>query len=150
MRLLLVIAVATWATGCATTSSFSPATQAFGEEYFCPAHRLQVRTAAVQLPEVIAPKELPAEIAQDPERLELWNQTFQRTLAFYQRLTAVDVTGCGGHETYFCWFENGKRNRQACDHVDLDAPQPGFALVTLKPTAGQWVRVRLGPPTTQR
>lgn len=122
----------------------------FNREYYCPVHRLQVRTAAVQLSEVMERKEVPAEIAGDPERLELWNQEFERTLGLYQRLTAVDVSGCGGHETYFCWFEDGKRNHQECDRIDLDAPRPGFAVVTLKPDAGPWVRARLVPPPAQR
>jgi hypothetical protein len=150
MRLLLVVAVAIWATGCATTDSFSPATQTFGQEYYCPARRLQVKTAAVPLPEVMDSEEPPSEVARDPERLAIWNQASERRLAFYGRLTAVEVSGCGAKETYFCWLENGKRNHPDCGRVDLDAEKPSFAMVTLKPSAGQLVRQRLGPPTAPR
>jgi hypothetical protein len=151
LRLLLVLAVATCGTGCvaapdAPDKIFDEAVSSFGREYSCPANRLQVKHAEVPLADLVESKQPPAEVAADAGRLAVWKQTVDQDLASYQRLTAVDVTGCGSHATYFCWYGRRIHRDHECIPVDLDDPHPDFATVTLKPSAGQQVRQRLGLP----
>jgi hypothetical protein len=148
LRLLLVLAVATCGTGCADAPDvlFDEAVRSFGREHSCPANRLQVKHAEVRLPDLMESKQPPAEVAADAGRLAVWNQTVNQELAGYERLTAVDVAGCGGHATYFCWYGHRIHRDHECVQVDLDVPHPDFVTLTLKPSAGQQVRQRLGLP----
>jgi hypothetical protein len=100
----------------------------------------------VRLPDLVEPQKPPAEVAADAGRLAVWNQTVDQELASYQHLTAVDVTGCGSHGTYFCWYGHRIHRDHECIPVDLDAPQPDFVALTLKPSARQQVRQQLGLP----
>lgn len=146
LRLLLVLAVATCGTGCADApeAPFDEAVQSFGSEHSCPADRLQVKHALVRLPDLVEPRQPPAEVAADAGRLAVWNQTVNQELASYDRLTAVDVAGCGGHATYFCWYGHVLHRAHECIPMDLDVPHPEFVTLPLKPSAGQQVRQRLG------
>jgi hypothetical protein len=150
LRLLLVLAVATCGTGCADAPApdalFGEAVWSFGRQYSCPANRLQVKYAEVRLPDLVESQQPPAEVAADAGRLAVWNQTVAQELASFQHLTAVDVRGCGSHATYFCWYGHRIHRDHECLPVDLDDPEPDFAGLTLKPSAGQWVRQRLGLP----
>jgi hypothetical protein len=148
LRLLLVLAVATCGTGCADAPDalFDEAVSSFGRQHSCPANRLQVKHAEVRLPDLVESKQPPAEVAADAGRLAVWNQTVDQELASYQHLTAVDVAGCGSHGTYFCWYGHLLHRDHECLPVDLDDPSPDFAGLTLKPSAGQRVRQRLGLP----
>ena len=148
LRLLLVLAVATCGTGCADAPDelFDEAVRSFGREHSCPADRLQVKHAEVRLPDLVEPKQPPAEVAADAGRLAVWNQTVNQELASYDRLTAVDVAGCGGHAAYFCWYGHRIHPDHECIPVDLDDPHPDFVAIPLKPSAGQQVRQRLGLP----
>jgi len=151
LRLLLVLAVATCSTGCAAAPDepdalFGEAVRSFGREHSCPADRLQVKHAEVRLSDLVEPKQPPAEVAADAGRLAVWNQTVHQELASYDRLTAVDVAGCGGHATYFCWYGHRIHRDHECIPVDLDVPDPDFVAIPLKPSAGQQVRQRLGLP----
>jgi hypothetical protein len=159
LRLLLVLAVATCGTGCAAAPDapdalFGEAVRSFGREQSCPADRLQVKHAEVRLADLVEPKKPPAEVAADAGRLAVWNQTVHQELASYDRLTAVDVAGCGGHATYFCWYGHRIHRDHECIPVDLDDPDPEFVAIPLKPSAGQQVRQRLGlppaPPSARR
>jgi hypothetical protein len=146
LRLLLVLAVATCCTGRADApeAPFDEAVQSFGREHSCPADRLQVKHALVRLPDLVEPKQPPAEVAADAGRLAVWNQTINEELASYDRLTAVDVAGCGGHTTYFCWYGHILHRDHECIPMDLDVPHPEFVTLPLKPSAEQQVRQRLG------
>ncbi len=151
LRLLLVLAVATCGTGCvaapeAPDALFDEAVRSFGREHSCPANRLQVKHAEVRLPDLVEPKQPPAEVAADAGRLAVWNQTVNQELASYDRLTAVDVAGCGGHATYFCWYGHRIHRDHECIPVDLDDPHPDFVAIPLRRSAGQQVRQRLGLP----
>jgi hypothetical protein len=55
------------------------------------------------------------------------------------------VAGCGSHATYFCWYGHRIHRDHECIPVDLD--DLDFTTLTLKPSAGQWVRERLGLPS---
>ena len=96
------------------------------------------------LPDLVESKP-PAEVAADAGRLAVWNQTVNKELARYEHLTAVDVAGCGSHGTYFCWYGHRIHRDHECIPVDLD--DLDFTTLTLKPSAGQWVRERLGLPS---
>ena len=151
LRLLLVLAVATCGTGCANAPNapdvlFDEAVLRFGHEHSCPANRLQVKHAEVRLADLVEPKQPPAEVAADAGRLAVWNQTINQDLASYNRLTAVDVAGCGGHATYFCWYGHRIHRAHECIPVDLNVPDPEFVAIPLKPSARQQVRQRLGLP----
>lgn len=148
LRLLLVLAVASCGTGCAAAPDaiFDEAARSFGREYSCPDNRLQVEHAEVRLADLVESKQPPAEVAADAGRLAVWNQTVDKELASYEHLTAVDVAGCGSHATYFCWYGHRIHRNHECLPVDLDDPQPDFATLTLKPSARQQVRQRLGLP----
>jgi hypothetical protein len=151
LRFLLVLAVATCGTGCvaapdAPDALFDEAVRSFGREHSCPADRLQVKHAEVRLSDLVEPKKPPAEVAADAGRLAVWNQTVHQELASYDRLTAVDVAGCGGHATYFCWYGHRIHRDHECIPVDLDVPDPDFVAIPLKPSARQQVRQWLGLP----
>ena len=148
LRLLLVLAVATCGTGCtpAIPSIFDEAVSIFQHQYSCPADRLQVRHAEVRLADLVEPQKPPAEVAADAGRLAVWKQNVDRELARYDHLTAIDVTGCGNHGTYFCWYGHRIHRDHECIPVDLDVPQPDFVAITLKPSARQQVRQQLGLP----
>lgn len=148
LRLLLVLAVATCVAGCppAPAPIFDEAVSRFEHAYSCPANRLQVRHAEVRLPDLVESKQPPAEIAADAGRLAVWKQTVDQDLASYDHLTAVDVTGCGSHGTYFCWYGHRIHRAHECFPVDLDDPHPDFVTLTLKPSARQQVRQQLGLP----
>jgi hypothetical protein len=146
-RLLLILAVASCGSGCAPTPDalFDEAVDRFGSEHSCPADRLQVKHAEVPLPDLVESKQPPAEVAADAGRLAVWNETVSKELARYEHLTAVDVAGCGSHATYFCWYGHRIHRDHECIPVDLD--DLDFTMLTLKPSAGQWVRERLGLPS---
>jgi hypothetical protein len=146
--LLLILAVASCGSGCAHAPDalFDEAVPSFEREHSCPADRLQVKHAELPLPELVESKQPPAEVAADAGRLAVWNQTANQELALYEHLTAVDVAGCGSHAIYFCWYGHRIHRDHQCVPVDLDAPEPYFAPLTLKPSAGQWIRERLGLP----
>ena len=151
LRLLLVLAVATCGTGCFATpeapeAPFDEAVRSFGRQHSCPADRLQVKHAEVRLSDLVKPKQPPAEVAADAGRLAVWNQTVNQELASFDRLTAVDVAGCGSHATYFCWYGHRLHRDHECFPVDLDDPHPEFVAIPLKRSAGQQVRQRLGLP----
>src|SRR5207253_7801763 len=82
----------------------------------------------------------------DAERLAVWNQTNDEELARYERLTAVDISGCGSHADYFCWEKHRLHDNYGCIPMDLDRPLSDFTTLPLKPSADQWVRQRLGLP----
>ena len=145
VRLLLILAVASCGSGCAPAPDalFDEAVLRFGSEHSCPADRLQVKHAEVPLPDLVESKP-PAEVAADAGRLAVWNETVNKELARYEHLTAVDVAGCGSHATYFCWYGHRIHRDHECIPVDLD--DLDFTTLNLKPSAGQWVRERLGLP----
>jgi hypothetical protein len=146
VRLLLILAVASCGSGCAPApdSLFDEAVLRFGSEHSCPADRLQVKHAEVPLPDLVESKP-PAEVAADAGRLAVWNETVSKELARYEHLTAVDVAGCGSHATSFCWYGHRIHRDHECIPVDLD--DLDFTTLPLKPSAGQWVRERLGLPS---
>jgi len=148
VRLLLILAVASCGSGCAPAPDadalFDEAVLRFGSENSCPADRLQVKHAEVPLPDLVESKP-PAEVAADAGRLAVWNETVNKELARYEHLTAVDVAGCGSHATYFCWYGHRIHRDHECIPVDLD--DLDFTMLNLKPSAGQWVRERLGLPS---
>ena len=145
VRLLLILAVASCGSGCAPAPDalFDEAVLRFGSEHSCPADRLQVKHAEVPLPDLVESKP-PAEVAADAGRLAVWNETVSKELARYEHLTAVDVAGCGSHGTYFCWYGHRIHRDHECIPVDLD--DLDFTTLTLKPSAGEWIRQRLGLP----
>jgi hypothetical protein len=147
VRFLLILAVASCGSGCAHAPDalFDEAVRSFERQHSCPADRLQVKHAEVPLPDLVESKQPPAEVAADAGRLAVWNQTVNKELALYEHLTAVDVAGCGSDATYFCWYGHRIHRDHECVPVDLDDPEPYFPL-TLKPSAGQRVRQRLGLP----
>jgi hypothetical protein len=100
----------------------------------------------VPLADLVESKQPPAEVAADAERLAVWHQTVDRELARYEHLTAVDVSGCGSHANYFCWYGHRIHRDHECIPVDLDEPPLDFSMLTLKPSAVQLVRQRLGLP----
>ena len=149
VRLLLILAVASCGSGCADAPDplaplFDEAVLRFGHEHSCPADRLQVKHVEVPLPDLVESKP-PAEVAADAGRLAVWNETVNKELARYEHLTAIDVAGCGSHVTYFCWYGHRIHRDHECIPVDLD--DLDFTMLTLKPSAGQWVRERLGLPS---
>ena len=146
-RLLLILAVASCGSGCAPAPQetlFDEAIRRFELEHSCPADRLQVKHVEVPLPDLVETKP-PAEVAADAGRLAVWNETVNQELARYEHLTAVDVAGCGTHATSFCWYGHRIHRDHECIPVDLD--DLDFTMLTLKPSAGQWVRKRLGLPS---
>jgi|GEM_PF-4797431 len=145
VRLLLILAVASFSSGCAPAPDalYDEAVLRFGRQHSCPADRLQVKHAEVPLPDLVESKP-PAEVAADAGRLAVWNQTVSKELARYEHLTAVDVAGCGSHGTYFCWYGHRIHRDHECIPVDLD--DLDFTTLTLKPSAGELVRKRLGLP----
>jgi len=147
VRLLLILAVASCGSGCAHAPDalFDEAVRRFGSQQSCPTDRLHVKHAEVPLPDLVESKQPPAEVAADADRLAVWNQTVNKELARYEHLTAVDVAGCGSHATYFCWYGHRIHRDHECIPVDLD--DLDFTTLTLKPSAGQWVRKRLGLPS---
>lgn len=147
VRLLLILAVASYGSGCAhpPDALFDEAVRRFEHEHSCPADRLQVKHAEVPLPDLVESKQPPAEVAADAGRLAVRNQTVNKELARYEHLTAVDVAGCGSHATSFCWYGHRIHRDHECIPVDLD--DLDFTTLTLKPSAGQWVRERLGLPS---
>jgi hypothetical protein len=148
LRLLLLLVVAACGTGCATVLSHD-AIRSFQQQQSCPANRLQVKHAVVRPQDLFDRGQPPAEVAADSGRLAVWNESFDRRLEDLQHLTAVDVTGCGAHGTYFCWSDNRGESalNEYCEPVDLDVPHVLFKGFWLKPSAGQWVRQQLGIPT---
>lgn len=148
LRNLLLLIVATSGTGCAAELA-DGAIGIFRQQHSCPADRQQVKYARVRLQDIIDPDKPPAEIAADPGRLAVWNQSLDRRIGELIDFTAVDVTGCGAHILYFCWNEN-PRYQPFCAPVDLDVPHPRFASFSLKPSAGQWVRQQIARPIRWR
>jgi len=150
LRLLLVLALAAGGTGCAKPPPedvlVDEAARTFTLQASCPADRLQIKHAKVRLPDLVATAEPPAEVAADAGRLAVWNETRDRELASYQHLTAVDVEGCGGHATYFCWYGHRIHRDHECAPVDLDPDEPHFLDLELKPSAEASVRSLLGLP----
>ena len=148
LRLLPVLAVAICVTGCTSPipSIFDEAVGMFQHQYSCPVDRLQVRHAEVRLADLVEPKKPPAEVAADAGRLAVWNQNVEKELASYDHLTAIDVTGCGNHGTYFCWYGHLLHRDHECTPIDLDVPEPYFVTLTLKSSARDQVRRQLGLP----
>ncbi len=145
-RLLLILAVASCGSGCAPPAPetlFDEAIRRFELEHSCPADRLQVKHVEVPLADFVESKP-PAEVAADAGRLAVWNETVNKELARYEHLTAVDVAGCGTHATSFCWYGHRIHRDHECIPVDLE--DLDFTMLTLKPSAGQWIRQRLGLP----
>src|SRR5262245_37567679 len=147
VRLLLILAVASCGSGCAPAPApdalFDEAVQRFGLEHSCPADRLRVKHVEVPLLDLVESKP-PAEVAADAGRLAVWNGTVSKEIARYEHLTAVNVAGCGSDATSFCWYGHRIHRDHECIPVDLD--DLDFTMLTLKPSAGQWIRKRLGLP----
>lgn len=147
-RLLLILTVATCGTGCFDKRDplLEDALYSFQHENSCPANRLSVKQVKVPLADLVEPRQPPAEIAADAERLAVWKQTNDQELARYDRLTAVDISGCGSHAHYFCWEKHVLHDNYGCVPMDLDRPLSGFTTLPLKPSADPWVRQWLGLP----
>ena len=148
VRLLLILTVATCGTGCgdARDPLLEDALFSFQHENSCPANRLNVKQVKVPLADLVEPRQPPKEIAADAERLAVWNQTIKEELARYDRLTAVDISGCGSHADYFCWEKHVLHDNYGCIPMDPNRPLFDFTTLPLKPSAEQWVRQRLGLP----
>jgi hypothetical protein len=131
------------------TRSWSGALYSFQHDNSCPANRMNVKHVKVPLADLVEPRQPPAEIAADAERLAVWKQTNDEELARYDRLTAVDISGCGSHADYFCWEKHHLHDNYGCIPMDLDRPLSDFTTLPLKPSSGQWVRQRLAcrPPS---
>src|SRR5262245_22305683 len=144
-RLLLVLAVASYGGGCAHPPAklYDEAVQRFSLQNSCPTDRLQIKQVEVPLSELIESKP-PADVAADAGRLAVWNQTVSREVARYEHLTAVDVAGCGRHATSCCLYGHRIHRYHECVPVELD--DLDFTTLTLKPSAGEWVRKQLGLP----
>jgi hypothetical protein len=67
----------------------------YSTDYFCPIDRV---TATRLVPTPPAP----AEIADDPERFALWEDTSKMRAITDPRMLFA-VTGCGTHQMYTCW-----------------------------------------------
>jgi len=147
VRLLLILTVATCGTGCADPRDplLDEALLRFRLAYSCPANRMTVQHAEMPLADLVEQKP-PAEVAADAGRLAVWKQTVDKELARYDRLTAFDVSGCGRHADYLCWYGHRLHRDHECLPVDLDESLPDFTTLALKPSAHQLVRQRLGLP----
>lgn len=148
VRLLLILTVATWGTGCADSRDplLEDAFYRFQHENSCPANRLNVKQVKVPLADFVEPRQPPKEIAADAERLAVWNQTNKEELARYDRLTAVDISGCGHQADYFCWEKHVLHDNYGCIPMDPSRPLFDFTTLPLKPSADPWVRQQLGLP----
>jgi hypothetical protein len=67
----------------------------FRTDYFCPIDRIAA-TRLVPMPRA------PAEIADDPERYALWEDTWKMRAITDPRML-VRVDGCGARKMYTCW-----------------------------------------------
>ena len=149
LRLLPFLALAACGGACAKAPDdvlVDQAARIFERQTSCPTDRLQIHHAEVRLAGLLEPEAPPAEVAADAGRLAVWNETRDRELAGFDRLTAVDVTGCGSHATYFCWYGHRIHRDHECAPVDLEPPEPHFLDLALKPSAEGMVRGRLGLP----
>lgn len=117
------------AAGCGPTSA---ARKAFSEAYFCPTDWITVAPHAGSAAD--APARPPAELANDPERVELWKKKQQRDAQESDGKRLVDADGCGHRRTYACYditdFGNWTCTAQLEQHAsstpvaDLPLPPP--------------------------
>ena len=98
--------------GCSGASHVSAAAEQagrdFSKEVYCPLGRV----SAVDTQEMPAPS---AEVANDPERLAMWEAAARRRAATDLR-HAVAVRGCGERMDYVCWdirwYDRGPRGQR--------------------------------------
>jgi hypothetical protein len=97
--------------GCSGASHVSAAAEQagrdFSKEVYCPLARVN----AVDMQEMPAPS---AEVANDPERLAMWQAAARRRAETDPRHT-VAVRGCGERMDYICWdivsHDRGRRGQ---------------------------------------
>ncbi len=109
----------------------------FATEQSCPENRLAVQEIRVQPADIFETGQPSPDVAADPQRVAVWRQSIQRNLDRYDQLALVDITGCGTHRAYLCWWEkdaDGHSNPQTFP-VELDREDAHADVYALKPAA---------------
>jgi len=104
---LAIIATILAGAGCTTELSLHDgAGQSFAGEHTCPLGRLTIRARPDLPPHVVLPPRVdppPAEIAADPERLQMWNQQQAASHPDLDRFASTfEVSGCRTTELFVC------------------------------------------------
>jgi hypothetical protein len=73
----------------------------FAESKSCPEDRITIRETQVPVGE--PPRPPPADVAADPARLAVWNETQQRNAEETPVRTVYVAEGCGTLQRYTCW-----------------------------------------------
>jgi hypothetical protein len=133
---LLTLAIAE--IGCSMHNyGSSIAVDRFSQSQTCPKDRVAARQVALSLAD-FAPGVPPAAIAGDPGRLALWSKNANADLAHYHDITMVEASGCGAHQTFFCWRENWRTMgdwQSTCDPVDLNNTRAALETIPLSDAA---------------
>lgn len=145
LHIPLFMALALGATGCTGWMLADTGKDKFVTDQSCPKDQIKVRHVPVQPRDIFETPSPPAEVAADPARLEVWTRTVNRDLDGFEKLTLVDLVGCGLHRDYLCFYETVENDQRSdtCFDMDLDNPRARLGLHRLKPSAGDLLRQRL-------
>ena len=122
-RLLFLFLALTQA-GCGLSRSLlsGVARDEFSRQHSCPEERMTLKAIAVKPADLFTASEPPPDVAADPGRLAVFRSTDSENMSSYVHLHAMNVTGCGFEQTYFCWEEpayNGETIDYFCEEIDL-------------------------------